>query len=160
LSPKPLLGGVVGGNSLKAPPFGAPDVDVAAAEATVFKSGSVIDIEVNVFIYHPGDVVVLYTTDFSGVDVEPVYEISAIDQDIAHNNILAKVETPCPLENCRSGKSADSVFKISVKLPDITGDIIVVVRQIMTDKLDKQADGTVGLGRVYYHQAAKLHLTP
>ncbi len=160
LSPPPLLGGVEGGNALKAAPFGAPEVDVALAEATVVKSGSVIELEISVFIYHPGDIVVLYTTDLSGADVEPVYEVASIDAVIPHNNLLAKVTTPCPLVNCRPSREAASVFKLSVQLPEITGDVILVVRQVMTDKLDIEDDGTVGLGRVYYHQAAKLHLIP
>ncbi|MCK5041475.1 MAG: hypothetical protein KAR62_04240 [Sphingomonadales bacterium] len=160
LSPKPLLGGVEGGNALKASPFGAPEVDVAGAEATVVKSGSVIELEISVFIYHPGDIVVLYTTDLSGADVEPVYEVASIDVEVPHNNLLAKITTPCPLVECKSGRAGASVFKLSVQLPEITGDVILVVRQVMTDKLDIEDDGTVGLGRVYYHQAAKLHLVP
>lgn len=160
LSPKPLLGGVEGVNALKAAPFGAPDVDISSAEATVVKSGSEIELEISVFIYHPGDIAVLYTTDMSGADVEPVYEIASIDAAVTHNNLLAKVITPCPLAECRSGRTGASTFKIMVQLPQITDDVILVVRQIMTDKLDHEDDGTVGLGRVYYHQAAKLHLVP
>lgn len=160
LSPKPLLGGVEGRNALKAPPFGAPEVDVAAAAATEVKSGSIIDVEINVFIYHSGSIVVLYTTDLYGGDVEPVYEVASIDAEIPHNNLLAKVETPCPLKPCKSGRAGASTFTIPVKLPEITGDVFLVVRQVMTDKLDISDDGTVGLGRVYYHQAAKLHLVP
>lgn len=160
LSPEPLLGGKVGGSALKAPPFGAPEVDARAVIATQVKSGSVIELEVSVFIYHPGDIVVLYTTDITGADVEPEYEIASMGTPVPHNNLLTQVKVPCPLEECRPGRDAASVFKIPVQLPDITGDVILVVRQIMHDKFDEMPDGTVSLARIYYHQAAKLHLVP
>lgn len=45
-----------------------------------------------------------------------------------------------------------------MKLPDVEGVIILVVRQVMTDKFDNQPDGSISLKRVYYNQAAKLKL--
>lgn len=160
ISPPPLLGGAEGGHALKAAPFGAPNVNIAEVTPTMVKSGSEIELDIDVFIYHPGNIVVLYTTDMSGSDVDPVYEISNLTDEVPHNNFLARIKTPCPLQSCKPGRKAASRFKMKVTLPEITGDVILVVRQVMTDKLDKEKDGSVGLGRVYYHQAAKLHLTP
>ena len=50
------------------------------------------------------------------------------------------------------------MIRTKVPLPDIEGTILLVVRQVMTDKLDPMPDGTVSLKRIYYHQAAKLKL--
>ncbi len=151
LTPTPLLDGkAMNFKALKNQPFGAPGVDVAAAPATDVQAGSVIEIEVEVYVFHPGEIVVLYTRDLSGQDVAPALELAAEGDDIPHYNLLYKGRTPGPGEGNR--------FRASVQLPDIEGEIILVVRQVMHDKIDVLDDGRVSLKRVYYHQAAKLNL--
>lgn len=151
LSPAPLLHGKAGDRrALKVPPFGAPGVDVAAAPATEVKSGSVIDVDIEMYVYHPGEIVFLWTRDFTGADVEPAYEIPSMDTPIPHHNLLQEIKT--------RPRGSDPMYHAQVQLPDVEGDIILVVRQVMHDKFDVNADGSVGLTRIYYHQAAKLRL--
>ena len=151
ISPRPLLDGkAMEHSALKVPPFGAPEVDVAAAPATTVKAGSEIDLEAEIYVFHPGEVVVLWTRDFDGADVEPAWEIPKPNAPIPHHNKLYAGRTPSPDE----GK----MWRARVTLPDVEGEIILVVRQIMHDKFDRNADGSVSLGRIYYHQAAKLNL--
>ena len=160
VSPPPLMDGHgMENKSLKFAPFGAPGVDVAAAPATVVKSGSEIDLDVSVYIIHPGSIVVLYTRDFEGKDVEPVLKLPSLRTPIPHTNLLHQAASPCePVTGC-TPKLSDMHFKARVKLPDIEGDILLVVRQVMWDKVRVDADsGEVDLSRVYYHQAAKLKL--
>ena len=160
VSPPPLMDGHgMENKSLKFPPFGAPGVDVAAAAATVVKSGSEIDIDVSVYIIHPGSIVVLYTQDPEGKDVAPVFKLPSLRTPIPHTNLLYQAASPCePVTGCTPAFS-DQHFKARVKLPDIEGDIILVVRQVMWDKVKVDPDsGEVDLSRVYYHQAAKLRL--
>lgn len=151
LTPAPLLNSRdVDRSALKSPPFGAPGVDLAAAPSTTLKAGSVLDIEVEVYVYHPGDIVVLFTTDPKGADIEPAWEIPKIGAEIPHGNLLHIGKTP--------DRNESNIFRASVLLPDIEGEIFLVVRQVMHDKFDVNADGTVSLRRVYYHQATKLNL--
>lgn len=151
LTPPPLLDSREDDrNALKSPPFGAPGVDVAAAPATTLKAGSVLDIEVEFYVYHPGDIVVLYTTDLEGKDLEPAWEIPRMGAEIPHTNLLYKGKAP--------GRDERNIYRARITLPDIEGEIILVVRQVMHDKFDVNDDGTVSLARVYYHQATKLNL--
>jgi hypothetical protein len=151
LSPKPLMGGKAKFfRALKKPPFGAPGVDIAAAPATSAQAGGTIDIEVQVYIFHPGEIVVSWTRDYTGADVAPVYRIPARDAPIPHANLLYSGPVPA--------RDAEQVFRASVPLPDVEGSIILVVRQVMHDKMDATDDGDISLRRVYYHQAAKLEL--
>lgn len=151
LTPPPLLNSRdVDRSALKSPPFGAPGVDLAAAPATTLKAGSTLDIEVEVYVYHPGDIVVLFTTDPKGADIEPAWEIPKIGAEIPHGNLLHIGKTP--------DRNESNIFRASVTLPDIEGEIFLVVRQVMHDKFDVNEDGTVSLARVYYHQATKLNL--
>lgn len=151
LSPEPLMGGKAKFfRALKKPPFGAPGVDVAAAPATTARAGGAIDIEVEVYVFHPGEIVVSWTRDFSGADVAPVYAIPGPDAPIPHANILYSGPVPA--------RGSEQVFRASVPLPDVEGEIILVVRQVMHDKMDETNDGGISLKRVYYHQAAKLNL--
>lgn len=151
LSPEPLMGGKAKFfRALKKPPFGAPGVDVAAAPATTAPAGGTIDIEVEVYVFHPGEIVVSWTRDFSGADVAPVYAIPGPDAPIPHANVLYSGPVPA--------RGSEQVFRASVPLPDVEGEIILVVRQVMHDKMDKTDDGGISLKRVYYHQAAKLNL--
>jgi len=162
VSPPPLMSGHgLDDTALKAAPFGAPDVDVAAAKATNFKAGSMIDIDLEVYKIHPGEIVIFYTRDFEGEDVEPTYELASIKTPIPYKNLLLQAAAPCsPKVGCVTGTKSDQHFKASVKLPDIEGDIILVIRQVMRDKMIVDEDnGEVDLSEVYYHQAAKLHLT-
>jgi len=150
-APAPILSGRAQDfQALKSPPFGAPGVDIAAASATTVKAGSVIDIRVEVYVYHPGDIVVLYTTDPEGRDIEPAWSIPHEGADIPFHNLLYMGKTP--------DHDDTDIFEASVPLPDIEGEIYLVVRQVMHDKFDKMEDGSVSLRRVYYHQAAKLKL--
>ncbi len=151
LSPKPLMDGkAMNYRALKQAPFGAPDVDVAAAPATTAPAGGTIDIEVEVYVFHPGEIVVSWTRDLSGADVAPVYAIPGPDAPIPHVNLLYSGPVP--------PRDAEQVFRASVPLPDVEGEIILVVRQVMRDKMDPADDGGISLARVYYHQAAKLDL--
>jgi hypothetical protein len=151
LTPPPLLNSrEVDRSALKSPPFGAPGVDLAAAPATTLKAGSVLEIEVEVYVYHPGDIVVLYTTDPKGADIEPAWEIPTTGAEIPHGNLLHVGKTP--------DRNKSNIFRASVTLPDFEGEIFLVVRQVMHDKFDINDDGTVSLKRVYYHQATKLNL--
>ncbi len=150
-SPTPLLDGKAQAfRALKQPPFGAPGVDVLAAPVTVFHKGSMIEIEVEVYVYHPGEIVVLYTLDSEGKDVAPAMSIPTADTPIPHHNLIFRMKTP--------DKDEGSTFRAQFQLPDIEGTIYLVVRQVMTDKLDPMEDGSVSLKRIYYHQAAKLEL--
>ena len=161
LSPKPLLDGrAMNYRALKQAPFGAPDIDVAAAPATSAASGGTIDLEVEVYVFHPGEVVVLWTRDFSGADVAPVYQLESADMPIPHVNMLASVPVPESFKKPPNlkGTGERQIINFSAPLPDVEGDIILVVRQIMHDKIDATDDGGVSLARVYYHQAAKLNL--
>lgn len=149
-SPEPLLNGHAGNmRALKDAPFGAKRIDVAAAPATTVQAGSVIELDVEHYVYHPGTVVVLYTIDPSGADVMPAYSIPEDGAAIPHTNLLA--EFPVPPRGTKR-----QTYRVT--LPDIEGTIILVVRQVMHDKFDKMPDGSVSLKRVYYHQAAKLEL--
>lgn len=151
LSPKPLMDGkAMDYRALKQAPFGAPGVDVAAAPATTARAGGTIDIEVEVYVFHPGEIVVSWTRDLSGADVAPVYAIPGADAPIPHVNLLYSGPVPA--------RDAEQVFRASVPLPDVEGEIILVVRQVMRDKMDAADDGGISLTRVYYHQAAKLDL--
>ena len=151
LEPKPLMDGkAMNYRALKQAPFGAPGVDVAAAPATTARAGGTIDIEVEVYVFHPGEIVVSWTRDFSGADVDPVYAIPGPDAPIPHVNFLYSGPVP--------DRDAEQVFRASVPLPDVEGEIILVVRQVMRDKMDPTDDGGISLARVYYHQAAKLEL--
>ncbi|MEE8295287.1 MAG: hypothetical protein V3R64_06210 [Sphingomonadales bacterium] len=151
LSPLPLLNSREGNESaLKSPPFGAPNVDPELAPATTVKSGSILDIEVEVYVYHPGDIVVLFTTDPEGTDIEPAWKIPKMGARIPHTNLLHKGKTP--------DRDESNIYRASVQLPNIEGVIYLVVRQVMHDKFDANPDGTVSLARVYYHQATKLNL--
>jgi len=150
-APAPILDGrAMDFQALKNQPFGAPGVDIAAAPATTVTSGSVIKIRAEVYVYHPGDIVVLYTTDPEGKDLEPAWSIPDAATEVPHHNLLYKGKTPDP--------DVTNIFEAEVQLPVIEGEIILVVRQVMRDKFDKMEDGSVSLKRVYYHQAAKLNL--
>ena len=151
LSPTPLLDGrAMNSTALKNLPFGAPGVDVKGAPATTVRAGSLIEIKAEVYVYHPGDIVVLYTTDLAGGDMEPAWSIPHEGAEIPHFNLLYKGPVPDPEEG--------NIFTAKVQLPDIEGEIVLVVRQVMFDKMDLEDDGSVSLRRVYYHQAAKLNL--
>ena len=151
LSPTPLLDGkAMQYRALKDAPFGAPGVDALAAPATVFHAGSMIEIEVEVYVYHPGEIVVLYTLDPEGKDLAPAMSIPTADTPIPHHNLIFRMGTP--------DKEEGPIFRAQIQLPDIEGTIYLVVRQVMTDKLDAMEDGSVSLRRIYYHQATKLEL--
>lgn len=151
LSPTPLLDGrAMNFSALKNPPFGAPGVDITSAPATTVKAGSVIEIKADVYVFHPGYIAVLYTTDPEGGDMEPAWLIPNEGAEIPHHNLLYKGRTPDPEEG--------NIFTAEVRMPDLEGEIILVVRQVMYDKMDVNNDGSVSLTRVYYHQAAKLNL--
>lgn len=151
LSPRPLMDGkAMNYKALKQAPFGAPGVDAAAAPSTRAQAGGVIDIEVEVYVFHPGEIVVSWTRDFSGADVAPVFGISGPDVPIPHANLLYSGPVPA--------RDAEQVWRASVTLPDVEGAIILVVRQVMRDKMDPAEGGGISLTRVYYHQAARLEL--
>ena len=151
LTPTPLLDGkAMDYRALKNPPFGAPGVDVENAPATTVKAGSIIDVRAEVYVYHPGEIVVLYTTDLAGGDIEPPWSIPHQGAEIPHHNLLYTGPVPDPDDT--------NIFEAKVQLPDIEGEIILVVRMVMHDKMDIEADGSVSLARVYYHQGAKLNL--
>ncbi|MFC4349257.1 hypothetical protein ACFO5Q_15500 [Kordiimonas lipolytica] len=160
ISPTPLQDGhAYDGNALKAAPFGAPDVDGMTAPSHTVEAGSVIDVEVNVYKLHPGEIVISYTRDLTGEDAYPVYEIASIKTPIPHTNVLLQAAAPCSNSvGCTTGAPADEPFRAKVKLPDIEGDIMLIARQVMRDKMIVNDDGSVDLSEVYYHQAAKLHL--
>lgn len=166
LSPKPLLDGrAMNYRALKQAPFGAPGVDVAAAPATRAQSGGSIDLEVEVYIFHPGEIVVSWTRDFTGADVAPVMALDSPpgpDNPIPYANWLATEPVPdnTGMKANLSGSDDQQrmILNFSAPLPDVEGEILLVVRQIMTDKIDATDDGGVSLARVYYHQAAKLNL--
>ena len=149
ISPTPILDGrAMDRTALKVAPFGAPGVDISEAPLTTLQAGSSIEIEVEVYVFHPGEIVVLYTKDREGKDVEPVTLIPFEGAEIPHHNFLARAPV--------RGLPASKLIKLLVPLPDLEGEIILVVRQIMHGKFDKNADGTVSLKRIYYHQAARL----
>jgi len=151
LTPTPLLDGkAMDYRALKNPPFGAPGIDVAAATVTTVKAGSMIEVRAEVYVYHPGDIVVLYTTDLTGADIMPAWSIPNEGVEVPHFNLLYKGPVPDPDDT--------NIFTAQVQLPDIEGEIILVVRQVMHDKFDVMEDGSVSLKRVYYHQGAKLKL--
>lgn len=151
LTPVPLLDGkAMDYKALKSPPFGAPGVDVRAAPAATVKAGSMIEVRAEVYVYHPGEIVVLYTTEMEGGDIEPAWSIPDQGAEIPHYNLLYKGPVPDPEDS--------NIFEALVQLPDIEGEIILVVRQVMHDKFDVMKDGSVSLKRVYYHQGAKLKL--
>ncbi|WP_181040171.1 hypothetical protein [Paremcibacter congregatus] len=159
VSPKPLMGGHgMDDTTLKVAPFGAPGVDVEEADALTVKAGSELELVIDGYVTHPGYIVVSYTTDLYGQDVMPIRSIPDYNTPIPHKNILMKIASPCPEGNCKPRRVKDNVLKTKVKLPDVTGDIILVVRQVMTDKFDNQPDGSISLKRIYYHQGAKLKL--
>jgi|GEM_PF-1136502 len=160
ISPAPLQDGhAYDGNALKAPPFGAPDVDGLTAPAKTVAAGSVIEVEVNVYKLHPGEIVISYTRDLTGEDAYPPYEIASIKTPIPHTNVLLQAAAPCSNSvGCTTGAPADEPFRAKVTLPDIEGDIMLIARQVMRDKMIVNDDGSVDLSEVYYHQAAKLHL--
>ena len=162
LSPKPLLDGKAQMfRALKQQPFGAPGVDVAAADAHTFYSSQTIDLKIDSYVYHPGNIVFLWTRDFEGKDQEPAWSIPSENAEIPLHNYLGQVESPC-VDNgeggCLRGRRGKAIIDTQVTLPDVEGEIILVVRQVMTDKFDKQEDGSVGLKRIYYHQAIKINL--
>jgi hypothetical protein len=161
LSPTPILDGKgQGGRALKSPPFGAPGVDVASAHVTEVQAGSTIELEINMYVYHPGYIIAMYTRDPAGGDMAPAMSIPSADTAIPHVNELARMDAPC-LEvdgACARGRGGDQTFTLNVPLPDIEGEIILVLRQVMFDKLDPMDDGSVSLSRIYYHQAARLNL--
>ena len=151
LSPEPLMGGRAKlWRALKVAPFGAPGLDVIGAPATTVKAGTLLEVEVEVYVYHPGEIVFLYTEDLSGADMEPAYMIAGPERPIPHHNLLHRVDVP--------PRGRHKWIRTKVPLPDIEGTILLVVRQVMTDKLDPMPDGRVSLKRIYYHQAAKLKL--
>lgn len=158
LKPKAFLTGQEGGRALKHGPFGAGDVDIVAAKAIEYKSGSYIEIEVEAYIVHAGYITVSYTTDFEGKDMEPIMTIPSANTQIPQKNMLAKFPSPCPEDNCKGRKATGNIVKTMVRLPDIEGEIILVVRQIMTGRTETLGDGSVDISRVYYHQASKLKL--
>jgi len=155
VSPVPIMDGYTfNGAALKAPPFGAPGVDIELVAPAVVTSGARIAIDVDVYVNHPGEIVVLYTSDVSGKEVFPVLRIPASEgpvlDNIPHENLLFRAPTP---------KVKGERLKVSVQLPPLKGEIILVVRQVMLDKVVVDADkGEVDLSQVYYHQAAKLYL--
>lgn len=159
ISPKPLLSGRTDrGRTQKVAPFGAPGIDPATAPSTEVESGSVLKLDLNHYVYHPGEMVVLWTTDPEGKDVMPVMSIPSMETPIPHNNWLAGMTAPCSEETGCKVARTDIPFSMWVKLPEVKGDIYLVVRQVMHDKFDQMDDGSVGLSRIYYHQAAKLTL--
>lgn len=160
ISPSPLLGGRTDrGRTLKHAPFGAPDIDAAAAEAHPYKSGELIKLDLNQYVYHPGDIVVLWTRDPEGKDVMPAMTIPKMGAPIPHHNMLSGVTSPCADDTGCKVARTDIPFSMWVTLPNIEGDIYLVVRQVMHDKFDELDDGSVSLKRIYYHQTAKLHLS-
>ena len=160
LFPPPMLAGKIGGNALKVAPFGAPNIDVSEAPLTTLLAGSTLTIEFETFIYHPGETVVLYTTDPEGKDVMPAMELESMDAEIPHNNLLYRQETPCRLVNgvCGRGSAGATTSSAEITLPNITGEVYLVVRQVMHDKFDRMAGGRISLKRIYYHQASRLNL--
>lgn len=159
ISPPPLMGGHgLDDTSLKVAPFGAPGVDAEEVEALKVTSGSELELVIDGYVTHPGYIVVSYTTDIYGSDLPPIKSIPDYDTPIPHKNMLLKVPSPCPNGNCKARRVEDNILKTKVRLPNIEGVIMLVVRQVMTDKYDNQADGSISLKRVYYHQAAKLNL--
>jgi hypothetical protein len=134
---------------------------VPAAVAHQYKSGETINLKIETYVYHPGNIVFLWTRDFEGKDMEPAWEIASMDTPIPQTNFLGSIETPCIKDmdsNCLRGRKGTTVLDVPVTLPDIEGEIILVVRQVMTDKLDLNDDGSVSLKRIYYHQATKINL--
>ena len=151
ISPEPLMGGRAKfWRALKVAPFGAPGLDVIAAPATTVKAGALLEVEIEIYVYHPGEIVFLYTEDMSGADMEPAYKLAGPERPIRHHNLIHRVDVP--------PRGQHRMIRTKVPLPDIEGTILLVVRQIMTDKLDHMPDGSVSLKRIYYHQAAKLEL--
>jgi hypothetical protein len=162
LSPKPLLHGkALKGRALKQAPFGAPSIDVAAAPAIEAKAGSTIEVSLDVYIFHPGTMTAQYTTDMTGGDLMPAMKVLSAGNAHPFPNLLTTKPIPCNrVKGKRGCQKLTEPFKMEVTLPDVEGDVILVVRQIMDDKLHfDPVTGDVNLSRVYYHQAAKFHLT-
>ena len=159
-SPTPLMDGhAFEETALKAAPFGAPGVEIMDAKATTYEAGAVIDLVLDIYKIHPGELVVSYTRDAEGEDVFPVYDLPSIKTPIPHVNTLLQVAAPCNADvGCATAAPGVMDYHLQVKLPDTTGDIILVVRQVMRDKMHVADDGSVDLSEAYYHQAAKLHL--
>lgn len=160
LSPTPLVDGTTDrGRVLKVAPFGAPGIDLEAAPAIPMTSGATIDVNLDVYIYHPGDIVALWTRDPEAKDLPLVLSLPSIDTPITHNNLLASVQTPChPVDGCKiQRKSIPLSFQVT--LPDVEGEIFLVIRQVMHDKFDVRDDGSLDLRRIYYHAASKLSLS-
>jgi hypothetical protein len=160
VSPAPLMDGhAFEETALKAAPFGAPGVEIADAAATTFEAGQEIDLVLDIYKIHPGEIVVSYTRDVEGEDVFPVYNLPSVKTAIPHVNALLQVASPCSAEvGCATAAPGVMSHHLKVKLPDTTGDIILVVRQVMRDKVYVADDGRVDLSEAYYHQASKLHL--
>jgi len=161
ISPKPLLDGYAkNGRAQKVAPFGAPDINALSADSTPATSGGQVELDIDMYVYHAGEIVVLYTTDPTGADIAPAMTLASAQDPIPHKNLMYRQETPCVLEGdkCLRGRKGAMTFKMTVPLPDIEGDIYLVVRQIMTDQIQKMEDGSARLDRVYYHQTAKLSL--
>lgn len=160
ISPAPLMDGhAFEETALKAAPFGAPGVEIADATATTFEAGQEIELVLDIYKIHPGELVVSYTKDPEGEDVFPVYDLPSVKTPIPHVNTLLQVAAPCnPDVGCATAAPGVEKFHVKVKLPDTTGDIILVVRQVMRDKMHVADDGSVDLSEAYYHQASKLKL--
>ena len=161
LSPKPVLNGHHDkGNSQKIAPFGAPNMDAKSAAVTTAISGSKLELEIEEYIYHAGEIVVLWTRDPEGRDIAPVMHLPSTSSEIPHANLIHRMQSPCTRDEtgCRRGRGGAITFKTTVTLPNLEGDIYLVVRQVMTDRIEEQEDGSVRLDLVYYHQATKLNL--
>jgi len=161
LSPTPVLNGHHSkGRSQKTAPFGAPNIDASAAAVTNAISGSELELEIEEYIYHAGEIVVLWTRDPEGKDIAPVMQLSSSTSEIPHVNLIHRMRSPCRRDEtgCLKGTKGAITFKTTVTLPNIEGAVYLVVRQVMTDRMEELADGTISLDRVYYHQAAKLNL--
>jgi len=160
LSPAPLLDGFTDrGRTLKVPPFGAPGIDVVAAPSTPMKAGATIDVKLDAYVYHPGYIVALWTRDPEAKDLPLILSIPSQSSPIPHGNLLTTVDTPChPVDGCKIQRKSVP-FTFQVTLPDVEGEIYLVIRQVMYDKFDVQDDGSVDLRRIYYHQASKLNLS-
>lgn len=162
LSPTPLLHGrALKGRALKQAPFGAPGIDVAAAPAHEAKAGSTITVELDVYVFHPGTMVAQYTTDMNGADMAPAMKVLSAGNAHPFPNLLTTKAIPCNrIKGKRGCQKLTEPFKMDVTLPDVEGDVIMVIKQVMDDKLHfDPVTGDVDLSRVYYYQAAKFHLT-
>ena len=162
LSPKPLLHGKANkGRALKNAPFGAPGIDVAAAPAHQAKAGSTITVSLDVYVFHPGTMTAQFTTDMTGADLAPAMAVLSSGNAHPFPNLLTTKAIPCNRKKgVRGCQKLTEPFTMDVTLPDVEGDVVLVIRQVMDDKLHfDPATGDVNLSRVYYHQAAKFHLS-